>query len=256
MSLLHSFILGIIEGITEFLPVSSTGHMVLAQILLSIKETDFMVTFDIAIQLGAILAVVVLYGKRFFDMALIKKLIIAFIPTGIAGVFIFKHLKALLQNPFIIIGSLFIGGIIILIADSWYKKHAETNTISHIGYKEALILGLCQTLAIIPGISRSGAMIVGGMYMKLEKKVLTEFTFLLAVPTMCAATLYSIYKHPETLANANNYISLLVGAVTAFFVALIVIRLFLEYIRRHSFSVFGYYRIAISLVAFFILLNL
>lgn len=255
MSLFQSFILGIVEGLTEFLPISSTGHLIIAQQMLSLTESDFLMTFDIAIQLGAILAVVVLYWSKLWNVAMIKNLIIGFIPTGIIGFFIFKHIKVLLQNPFIIVGSLFVGGIIILFTDRWYTKIAHTvGTTSHISYKNAFLLGLYQAIAIIPGVSRSGAMIVGGMLMQLEKKALTEFTFLLAVPTMSAATLYSIYKNPEAITQTANSLPLLVGFITSFVVALVVIKMFINYIRTRSFSIFGYYRILISIIILVVLI--
>ena len=256
MTLFQSFILGIVEGLTEFLPISSTGHLILVQKILSLTESDVLMTFDIAIQLGAILAVVILYFSELWNMAMIKKLIIGFIPTGIIGVLVFKHIKALLGSPLIVVVSLFVGGAIIIFADRWYKKATqEIGVTSHIGYKQAFLLGLYQTLAIIPGISRSGAMIVGGMYMRIEKKALTEFTFLLAVPTMCAATFYSIYKHPESVTHLSNSLPLLVGFITSFVVALIVIKMFITYIRTRSFAIFGYYRIIIALLALFILIQ-
>lgn len=257
MTLLQSFLLGIVEGLTEFLPISSTGHMVLVQQIMGIEQSEFLVTFTIAIQVGAILAVVAMYFQELFSIALIKKLVIAFIPTGIVGITVFKYIRDLLEHPLIVIFALFIGGIIILIAEHWYKKKLEhVGVTSHIGYKEAFLLGLCQTLAIIPGVSRSGAMIVGGMFMRLERKVLTEFTFLLAVPTMITATAYSIYKHPEVLVADGNIATLMVGLVTSFVVALVVIKVFLNYIRTRSFSIFGYYRIALAIVAFLFFVNL
>ncbi|MDQ5962224.1 MAG: undecaprenyl-diphosphatase [Patescibacteria group bacterium] len=256
MTLLQSFILGVVEGLTEFLPISSTGHLVLVQTLMRIEQSQFLVTFDIAIQVGAILAVIVFYWHELWNFNLIKKLILGFIPTGIIGFTVFKYIKLLLNNPFIVVFTLFVGGIIIILAEKWYKKKlSEVGVSSHIGYKEAFLLGLLQTLAIVPGVSRSGAIIVGGMFMRLERKALTEFTFLLAVPTMCAATLYSIYKHPEVLTAGGNLSALLIGLATSFMVALIVIKVFINYIRTRSFSVFGYYRIVLSIIAFIILSN-
>lgn len=250
MTIIQSFILGIIEGLTEFLPISSTGHLVLAQQILAIEQSDFLATFDIAIQVGAICAVIAYYFEDLWNFELIKKLIIGFIPTGLVGLLVFKYIKALLANPFIVVVTLFVGGIIILLAEKWYKeKIRDVGIVGHIGYKEAFLLGLCQTLAIIPGTSRSGAMIVGGMFMRLERKALTEFTFLLAVPTMITATAYSIYKHPETITHATNLSLLATGTVTSFVVALVVIKVFLNYIRTRSFSVFGYYRILLAIVS-------
>lgn len=254
MTSIHAFILGIVEGLTEFLPVSSTGHLVLTQELLGITQSNYLATFDIAIQVGAILAVIIMFWSRLWNIDLIKKLFVAFIPTGLVGYFIFSHIQTLLGSPLLVISTLFLGGIVIILTENWYQVQIkEIGVRSHIGYKEAFLLGVCQSLAIIPGVSRSGAMIVGGMYMKLERKALTEFTFLLAVPTMCAATLYSIYKHPEVITQATNIVPLLVGMGTAFVVALFVIKIFLDYIKTRSFAIFGYYRILLALVALFIL---
>jgi undecaprenyl-diphosphatase len=256
MSITQAFILGIVEGLTEFLPVSSTGHLVLTQQILAIEQSAFLATFDIAIQVGAICAVIVFYFKQLWNIELIKKLIVGFIPTGIVGLLVFKYIRALLENPFIVVGTLFFGGIVILYVERWYKrKSREVGITSHIGYKEAFLLGLCQTCAIVPGVSRSGAMIVGGMYMRLDRTVLTEFTFLLAVPTMITATAYSVYKHPETITQVSNLSPLLVGIATAFVVALVVIKVFLNYIRTRSFSVFGYYRIVLALITLGFLLT-
>lgn len=254
MTLFQSFVLGVIEGLTEFLPISSTGHLVLAQKIMGIEQSDFLVTFTIAVQVGAILAVIAFYWKELWDVALIKKLIVGFIPTGIIGFTVFKYIKELLNSPFLIVGTLFFGGIIILVAEKWYKRQlSEIGATSHIGYKEAFLLGIYQTLAIIPGVSRSGAMIVGGMFMRIERKTLTEFTFLLAVPTMLAATAYSVYKHPEALSASGNLSLLLAGLATSFAVAIIVIKVFINFIRTRSFSVFGYYRIILSIIALIIL---
>ncbi len=256
MSITQALILGIVEGLTEFLPISSTGHLILTQQVLAIEQSAFLATFDIAIQVGAICAVIAFYFKSLSNIALIKKLIIGFIPTGIVGLLVFKYIRTLLENPFIVVATLFVGGIIILYAEHWYKKKThEVGITSHIGYKEAFLLGIFQTLAIIPGVSRSGAMIMGGMFMRLDRTVLTEFTFLLAVPTMVSATAYSMYKHPETITQVSNLSPLLVGTVTAFVVALVVIKVFLNYIRTRSFSVFGYYRIALAIITLGFLLS-
>ncbi len=253
MTSLHALYLGIIEGLTEFLPVSSTGHLILASHLLHIPDSDFMVVFEIAIQLGAIMAVVYMYWKKLFTMSTIKRLVVGFIPTGIAGFVIYPHLKVLLQSPLVVAASLFLGGIVILFVENAYygwKENGKVILRHEVSMKEAFFLGLYQIIALIPGVSRSGAMIVGGLLMKLDRKVLTEFTFLLAVPTMAAATLYSLYKNIHVVAQVGNLETLAIGMVTSFIVATFVIKLFLDYIRKHTFVAFGFYRILIGLIAF------
>lgn len=253
MTTFQALYLGIIEGLTEFLPISSTGHLVLATHLAGIVQSDFMVAFEIAIQFGAILAVLYMYWKKIFTVATIKRLIVGFIPTGVAGLLIFPHIKSLLQSPLIVASTLFVGGIIILFVENAYYSWKEDGKVilrHDVTMKEAFILGLYQIIAMIPGVSRSGAVIVGGLLMKLDRRVLTEFTFLLAVPTMAAATLYSSYKNIDVIAQAGNIQALAIGMVTSFVVATFVIKLFLDYIKKHTFVAFGFYRIVIGLIAF------
>lgn len=255
MTSLQALYLGIVEGLTEFLPISSTGHLILFSHLLSIPQSDFLVAFEIAIQLGAIMAVVYMYYRRLFTIPTIKRLIIGFIPTGIAGFLIYPYIKPLLQSPLLVGSMLFLGGVIILFVEHYYYKAKERGDVelSHeVSYKQAFMLGLYQTLAMIPGVSRSGSVIVGGLLMKLDRTVLTEFTFLLAVPTMTAATLYSTYKNIDVVLHSGNLATLFIGMLTSFVVATFVIKLFLEYIRRHTFVVFGFYRIILGIIVFFI----
>lgn len=257
MTLLEAFYLGIVEGLTEFLPISSTGHLILTSHLLTIPQSDFLIAFEIAIQLGAILAVLYMYWKRIFTVSMIKRLVVAFIPTAIAGFLLYPYIKSLLTNPLLVGVTLFVGGVIILFVESIYYKAQEKGEVimrHDVTFKEAFLLGLYQVLAMIPGVSRSGAVIVGGLLMKLDRRMLTEFTFLLAVPTMSAATLYSFYKNMDIVMQAGNLSALLIGMLTSFVVATFVIKLFLDYIRQHTFIVFGFYRIAIGLIAFFIFL--
>lgn len=259
MTTLHAILLGIIEGLTEFLPISSTGHMILVSRLFTIPDSSTLATFEIVVQLGAILAVVVLYSKKLFRIEMIKKLIVAFIPTGIVGVVIYPYIKYLLTGTYssiIVASMLIIGGIIILIVEKKYKHDTENGEVTEfntISYKNAFILGLYQTIAIIPGVSRSGAMIVGGLLQKISRKVLIEFTFLLAVPTMTVATLYTILKKHKEL-SVDSVSPIIIGTVISFVVALFVIRFVLTYIRNHSFNVFGWYRIIVGVILLFILL--
>lgn len=257
MTLLQALYLGIVEGLTEFLPVSSTGHLILVSHALKIEQTDFLIAFEIAIQLGAILAVLYMFWKRLFTVAMTKRLIAGFIPTAIAGFLIYPYLKILLTSPLLVGVTLFLGGIIILFVEHMYFKWKEAGEVPlrhEISIKEAFILGLYQILAMVPGVSRSGSIIVGGLLMKLDRKVLTEFTFLLAVPTMAAATLYSFYKNMDIVFHSDNIPALLVGMTSSFVVATFVIKLFLDYIRKHTFVVFGIYRIIIGIIVFFVFL--
>lgn len=255
MTTLQAILLGILEGVTEFLPISSTGHMIIASHFLDIKESVTLTTFQIVVQLGAILAVVVTYYKKLFKVEMIKKLIVAFIPTGIVGVLVFPFIKHLLGNPLLVAIMLIIGGVIILLVERRYEQQTEEGKIieiSTISYKNALLLGLFQTLAIIPGVSRSGATIIGGLLIRLSRKLLTEFTFLLAVPTMAVATLYTILKKHNEL-SVESLSPIIIGTIVSFAVALIVIRFILNYVRSHSFVIFGWYRIIVGIILLCIL---
>jgi undecaprenyl-diphosphatase len=250
MTLFHSLILGIVEGFTEFLPISSTGHMVLVAHFLKLEENATLATFEVVSQVGAIAAVVVLYFKKLFEIKMIKKLIIAFIPTGVIGLVVYPHIKAWLQNPLLVALTMTLGGICILLVENWYREKKENQDIletNKVTYKQAFLLGIYQAIAVIPGVSRSGAMIIGGLTMKLPRKVLTEFTFLLAVPTMVIATLYTIYKKHHELA-FTDITPIAFGTLVSFVIALFVIKYFLNYIRSHSFKVFGWYRIIVGII--------
>jgi undecaprenyl-diphosphatase len=253
MTNIQSIFLGIIEGFTEFLPISSTGHMTLVSHLLQIVQNDQFKVFEISIQLGAILAVVIFFWKKFFNLELLKKLLIAFIPTGILGFTVYKYIKAILDNEIIVAISLIVGGIILILVEKNYTKQTiqnkakNKNFIENINYKNAFILGLAQSVAMIPGISRSGATIVAGLLLNIQRKVLVEFTFLLAVPTMFAATFYSLYKSRDLL--SSEYITTIsLGFLFAFITAMLVIKFFLEYIRKYDFIPFGIYRIILGII--------
>jgi undecaprenyl-diphosphatase len=256
MTTFHALILGLIEGFTEFLPISSTGHMVLVSHFLTMENSPTLTTFEVVVQLGAIAAVIAMYIKKLLEIENIKKLIVAFIPTGIVGLVVFPYIKTWLQNPLLVAVNLTIGGIIILAVEAWYKKKLSSNAIHEantLTYKQALLLGCYQAVAVVPGVSRSGAMIIGGLTMKLPRKLLTEFTFLLAVPTMLAASAYTLYKKHSEL-TFTDITPILLGSLVSFVVALIVIKYFLSYIRSHSFTVFGWYRIALGTILILILL--
>lgn len=248
MTIIHSIILGIIEGLTEFLPISSTGHMIIVSHFLHIPDSVTLTTFEIVIQLGAICAVVVSFYKKLFDLEMIKKLIVAFIPTGIVGVIVFPYIKHLLEGEKLVAFMLILGGILIILIENKYsKRSASRKETTIISYKQAILLGLFQAFAIIPGVSRSGSMIVGGLLQNIERKALIEFTFFLAVPTMTIATLYTILKKHNEL-SLDAITPIITGTAISFVVALLVIRFALAYIRKHSFKVFGWYRIIVGII--------
>jgi len=255
MTELQAIILAIIEGITEFLPVSSTGHMIIASSLMGIAQDDFTKLFTIVIQLGTILSVVVLYWKRFLQSwDFYKKLFVAFLPAVVLGLLLNKFIDRLLENPIVVAVTLILGGFIFLKVDEWFKNNKETK----ITYSKALKIGFFQTLAMIPGVSRSGATIIGGMTQKLDRKTATEFSFFLAVPTMLGATVKKIWDYYQDgfHLNEEQIKLLLLGNIIGFIVALFAIKAFINYITKKGFKIFGYYRIligvAILLIHFFI----
>lgn len=251
MDILKAIILAIIEGITEYLPVSSTGHMIIASSFFGIAHEEFTKLFTIVIQLGTILSVVVLYYKRFFQgIDFYFKLLVAFIPAVILGLFLSDFIDSLLESPLTVAISLVIGGFILLRVDDWFGNSENTD----ISYATAFKIGLFQCLAMIPGVSRSGASIVGGMTQKLSRTAAAEFSFFLALPTMLGATLkksYDYYHAGYTLSSEQvNY--LIIGNVVGFIVALFAIKTFIGYLSRHGFKIFGYYRIIVGLAILFI----
>lgn len=252
MNFFQAIILGIIEGLTEFLPISSTAHLIIANRLLAISITDFVKSFDIIIQLGAILAVVVLYARRLLlDRPTLQKIIVAFIPTAIIGFFLYPFIKNnLLENIPLMAYALIIGGIIMIIFE--YKKPTQ-KLEKHISYYRALLIGFFQSLAIIPGVSRAGATIIGGQSLGISRKTIVEFSFLLAIPTMMAASGLDVIKSDFKF-TTYEWSLLAVGFVTAFITALLAVRFFLRYIEKHSFSAFGWYRIIIGLLILFLLM--
>lgn len=251
MTPLEAVILGAVEGITEFLPISSTGHLILASSLLHIRPSEYLKTFEIAIQSGAILAVVVLYFKSFFNIEILKRIIIAFIPTGIIGFALYGFVKTyLLGNQMIVVAALAIGGLLLIAFELLHREdEGAVESIENITYRDAAFVGLFQALAIIPGVSRSAAAIVGGLLLGVRRVAIVEFSFLLAVPTMAAATGYDILKSAH-LFTVDQAFTLAVGFIVSFLVALGAITFLLSYIRRHSFIPFGVYRIAVALLFF------
>ncbi|HUQ29945.1 MAG TPA: undecaprenyl-diphosphate phosphatase [Candidatus Paceibacterota bacterium] len=248
MDLVQTIILGIVEGATEFVPVSSTGHLILASSLLGIPQTEFVKTFEIAIQSGAILAVVALYWKSFLNWPLIQKIIAAFIPTGIIGLALHSYVKAhLLGNEMVVLSALAVGGLALIAFELWHEEHEGTKDITSLSYTNAVLIGIAQAIAIIPGVSRSAATIVGGLALGLSRAAIIEFSFLLAVPTMAAATGLDLLKTSIAFTGYEWFL-LSVGFVVSFLVALAAIRWLLHFVRGHSFIPFGIYRIVLSLV--------
>ena len=255
MGFFEVLVLAIIEGLTEFLPVSSTGHMIIGSSLMGIASDDFTKLFTIVIQLGAILSVVVLYFKRFFkSMNFYYKLFVAFIPAAVFGLLLNDIIDELLESPLVVAISLLLGWVILLFVDKLFNKDEVTDE-EDITYLTALKIGVFQCLAMIPGVSRSGASIVGGMSQKLSRKTAAEFSFFLAVPTMFAATgkkLFDFFKDGHTITSEQIQL-LAVGNIIAFFVALLAIKSFIGYLNKHGFKMFGYYRIVIGLVIIILL---
>jgi len=267
MTISHGLILGIIEGLTEFLPISSTAHMIIAAEWLKIPSTEFLKTFEISIQLGAILAIVVLYWKKIWSSwNLIGKIATAFIPTALIGLIFYKIVKNyLMDNNYIIAGALLVGGIILILFEKYYSKKISGKELANlaanvddkekeinISYKQAGIIGAFQALAIIPGVSRAAATIIGGLSLGVSRKNIVEFSFLLAIPTMLAATGFDLIKSRATLAalDTQSLIVWLVGFIASFITAIIGVKFFIKFIQKNNFSPFGWYRVILGLVIF------
>lgn len=253
MDFFQAFILGIIEGITEFLPISSTGHLIIANHILNIPETEFVKSFDIIIQLGAILAVVVLYLKKILaNLSTFKKVAVAFIPTAIIGFVLYPFIKSfLLGNIMIVAIALLVGGILMIALELYWRRRMRLENA--ITYKRAGLVGIFQTLAVIPGVSRSGATIIGGLILGIPREMIVEFSFLLAIPTMVAATGLDLMKTGFTF-TPHEYLLLSVGFITSFVTALIAIKAFLNFIKNHTFIGFGIYRIIVGILILFFLI--
>jgi undecaprenyl-diphosphatase len=243
-----------VEGITEFLPISSTGHMILVSHLLGLKQNTFEKTFEIAIQLGAILAVVFLYREKLLKSPLLwKKLLTAFIPTAIVGLLLHETVEKLF-NPVVVSCSLIIWGLVFIVVELTYKeKEHHIENPEEISYFKAALVGLFQSLAMVPGTSRSGATIIGGMLLGMKRVAATEFSFLLAIPTMFAATGFELFKNFHAI-NSQNSVILTVGFITAFVSAFLAVKWLLNFIKSHTFIPFGVYRIIVGLIFLFVVL--
>ncbi len=249
MNLFEAIILSIIEGLTEFLPVSSTGHMILASSIMQIHKDEFVKTFEIVIQLGAIFAIVLLYAKRFLrSLTIYYKLSFAFLPTAVIGLLAYKTIKEVLFNPYVVSTSLIIGGIILIIIDRWVvEKESKVADVEEVSYKNAFFIGLMQCVSMVPGVSRAAATIVGGVMNGFNKKQATEFSFLLAVPTMIAAAGYDLMKS-DIQFSSDQILILVVGLVLSFIFAWIAVKIFVKIVENYGFKHFGYYRIAIGVL--------
>ncbi len=253
MTFIQAIILAIVEGLTEFLPVSSTGHMVLSASVMGIEKEAFTKLFIETIQFGAIISVLILYWRKFLDfkkLNLYVKLLIAFIPAAVVGILLKKHIDNVLEKPFFIASVTLIGGIVLVFVDNWFKN-PKVETVDEVSPKKSFFIGLFQVLAIIlPGLSRSAATIIGGMQQKLSRKVAAEFSFFLAVPTLAGAFLKSMWDawkdQPELLTKSNIQL-LAVGNIVAFIVAMIAIKAFISFLTKFGFKYFGYYRILLGI---------
>lgn len=250
MGWIDALIIAIIEGITEFLPISSTGHMIITQKILGTPPNDFYKLFIIVIQFGAILSVVVLYWKRFLQsMSFYYKLLVAFIPAAVFGLLLNDYIDELLENVIVVAVMLVLGGVVLVFVDSWFKKNDEIKD-QEVTYKKSFIIGMFQVIAMIPGVSRSASTIIGGMTQKLSRKTAAEFSFFLAVPTMAAASGYKllrVFTDDKVSVFTDNIGVLIFGNVIAFIVALIAIKTFISILTRYGFKYFGYYRIVVGL---------
>lgn len=267
MNIIEAIIIAVVEGLTEFLPISSTGHMIIASSLLGIGESDFTKLFEVAIQLGAIIAVVVLYWKRFMSplskgsegWKFYAKLVVGVLPALVLGFLFNDQIDKLLESPTTVAVSMLVGGIVLLFIDNFFKRHT-IETEEKISYPNAFIIGCWQVLAMVPGVSRSAASIIGGMQQKLTRNLAAEFSFFLAVPTMFAATAYSLFlkkwhgsgvpkRGYELIMESNqNMVAFAIGNIVAFVVALLAIRFFINYLKAYGFKLFGVYRIIVGIL--------
>jgi undecaprenyl-diphosphatase len=269
MNFLEAIIIAIVEGLTEFLPISSTGHMIIASSLLGIEKEVFTKVFEVSIQLGAIMAVVILYWNKFFDFRrwqFYVKLMIGVLPALILGFIFSDEIDKWLESPTVVASTMLAGGLILLFIDRMFNN-PMIKTDDRISYKKAFIIGIWQTIAMIPGVSRSAASIIGGMQQKLTRNLAAEFSFFLAVPTMFAATIYSLFLksweeggeerkgYEIILESRDNTIAFVLGNLVAFVVALLAIRFFINYLKKYGFKVFGWYRIIAGIILFILIFS-
>ena len=256
MTVLETVVIAVVEGITEFLPISSTGHMIITEALLGMNIDEFTKAFTVNIQFGAILSVVVLYWRRFLQSwTFYQKLFIAFLPAGVIGFLAKNYIDQLLESVLVVAITMFVGGVLLLFVDKWFSKEKENQEVT---YPNAIKIGFWQCIAMIPGVSRSAASIIGGMQQKLSRTNAAEFSFFLAVPTMAAASGYKFLKlilDPNGVSMLKeNLTTLLIGNIIAFVVAMIAIKTFISFLQKHGFKVFGWYRIVVGLILIVLIL--
>ena len=252
--------MGLVESFSEFLPISSTAHLILTGDILRIPNTEFLKTYNISIQLGAILAVVFLYWKKILNSKdLILKILAAFVPTSVIGLLLYKVFKNYLMESLSLIAiTLFLGGVFLILFEKRYRNKVKENQSSEISYKKAVIIGLVQSLAIVPGVSRSAATIISGLGIGLKRETIVEFSFLLAIPTMAGATFLDILKNQETIMGLSNQdlITWAIGFILSFITAIIGVKFLLKFIKTNNFIPFGWYRIGLGIaITLFLLLK-
>jgi undecaprenyl-diphosphatase len=256
MDVFQVIIIAIVEGITEYLPISSTGHMIIAGRLLGVQSTAFTKLFTVAIQLGAILSVIVLYWKKFLDFKrwqFYVKLIVAVIPALMLGFLFSERIDSMLESPLVVTITMITGGVVLLFIDNVFKEH-PIDKEEEISFSKAFVIGLWQCIAMIPGVSRSAASIIGGMQQKLTRSLAAEFSFFLAVPTMFAATCYKLFTEFDNLA-AKEIQLLMIGNAVAFIVAMLAIKFFIGFLQKHGFRLFGWYRIIVGVILLILILT-
>lgn len=256
MTTIEAIAIAVVEGITEFLPISSTGHMIITEALLGVNMDEFTKAFTVNIQFGAILSVVVLYWRRFLQSwTFYQKLLVAFMPAAVIGLLGSDLIDQLFESVMVVAITMLLGGILLLFVDKWFKKEKENQKVT---YRNALKIGFWQCIAMIPGVSRSAASIIGGMQQKLSRTNAAEFSFFLAVPTMAAASGYKLLKiilEPNGISLLkDNLMTLLIGNIVAFIVAMIAIKTFITFLQKHGFKIFGWYRIVVGLILITLLL--
>ena len=255
MDFIDAIILGVVEGLTEFLPVSSTGHLILVSRLLSLPETDFLKTFQIAIQLGAILAIVVLYFRKLFlEWEMMKRIAVALVPALGIGFLFYASIRKLFESELTVVAMLFVGGVVIILFEIFHKnKEGVIKDLATLPYRTAFSIGAFQALSVIPGVSRAAATILGGLWLGLTRTAIVEFSFLLAVPTMAAATTLDLVKHASIFSREDFHL-LAIGFLVSFAVALGAVKFLLRFVESHTFIAFGAYRIVIAFLFFLLVL--
>ncbi len=255
MELLHAIILAVVEGLTEYLPISSTGHLIITSSFLGIAESSFTKDYTVIVQFGAILSVLVLYWRRFLSAReFYYKLALAFLPVAIIGLLVKKKIDVLLGSVLVVAVSMILGGLVLIWIDRWLDRRGHTEKIEDLSLKGSLIIGFTQCLALFPGVSRSAATIIGGLSQRLTRQEAAEFSFLLGVPTLTAATCLKMVKILPTL-QPQDYQVLIVGNIISFVIGAISVKAFVGYLNRYGFKWFGYYRIIFGAVLLFLLLS-